>query len=1359
MLNIPLLSQYMPHGYCYLWKPSLVGLHLVSDTLIGLAYYSIPITLLYFLKKRRDVPFQEIFLLFAAFIIFCGTTHLANVWTLWHSDYWVSGVLKALTAVVSTYTAIALIPIFPKALDLRTPAELEALNQQLEQEIAERRQTEVELRELSTRLDLALEAVGIGIWDWDIIHNRLIWDDRLYALYGSTPEAFEGNIDTWARYVHPEDRPAAEAALQRALRNEAVYDSEFRVIHADGTVRYLKGNALIQRNEQGEPIRMIGTDYDITERKAAEHQLEQEIAERRQTEVELRELSTRLDLALEAVGIGIWDWDITHNTLTWDDRFYELYGTTSEAFERNYEAWANRVHPEDRPAAEAAIQRALRNEEIYDIEFRVIHADGTVRYMKANGLIQRDDQEAPIRMIGTNYDITDRKEAEHRLMESEERFSSLSAAAPVGIFRANTEGNYIYVNEHLCEIAQLLPEQMLGTGWVQALYPEDQDTVLAAWHQSTSQNLPFVLEYRFGSPSGPITWVYEKAVPEYNYANQGVGYVGCLTDITDRKQAELRLKAAKDEIAQKEALFRSTFEQAAVGICHVSTTGHFARLNQRFCQLVGYSRSELLNLTFQNITYPEDLDADLTNVQQLLAGQLETFHMEKRYIRKDGTVTWVNLTCSLVRRQGGDPDYLISVVEDINARKQTEEMLRLYERAICTTPDHMSFVDRNYTYAMVNDVYAQKFGKSKAEIIGHSVTDLLGEKTFVQTIKPNLDRTFAGEEVHYQSLFSITDELQQYLDVTYTPCREVDGTISGAVVSVRDISDIYAAEVALTYQARRAEALLELPQLAEQLDEYDFMQQVQDIAKNLTGSQMAFLYFVHEEQATFELIHREQQPLTTLGNTDAETHLPIDPAGILADVLHHRQPVICNCACGVSRQEQALLQAQGLLQAHEQFNRLLSVPVIENGKVVMLTEVGNKSQNYTEMDIETVQLISNLVWRVVQHYRSLQTVRLLAAVVESTDDAIITKDLNGLITSWNAGAEKFLGYSALAAIGQSIQMLVPTDQVAEAAQTLERLRQGKSIEQVETVRCHKDGRLLDVSLTISPLQDGTGQVIGGSTIMRDISARKVAEQKLNVEIRARQQVIHTLKLTAKRLEESNQELQDFAYVASHDLQEPLRKVQVFGDRLSHTCQDQLSEKGQDYLARMLNAAVRAQALINDLLSFSRVATQAKPFIPTDLSQVMAGVLSDLEVRIEQTGATVDVDPLPTIDADQMQMQQILQNLLSNALKFHKPGVAPQIQVRVQCYPMAGKEICELRVIDNGIGFDVRYCDRIFQPFQRLHGRNTYEGSGIGLAICRKVIRRHEGTLRAESQPGEGATFIVTLPIHHPQEEENASPTQ
>ncbi|MDY7021131.1 MAG: response regulator [Cyanobacteriota bacterium] len=258
---------------------------------------------------------------------------------------------------------------------------------------------------------------------------------------------------------------------------------------------------------------------------------------------------------------------------------------------------------------------------------------------------------------------------------------------------------------------------------------------------------------------------------------------------------------------------------------------------------------------------------------------------------------------------------------------------------------------------------------------------------------------------------------------------------------------------------------------------------------------------------------------------------------------------------------------------------------------------------------------------------------------------------------------------------------------------------------------------------------------------------KKMEVHLKAEVERRQQTVRELENLTKRLEISNQELQDFAYVSSHDLQEPLRKIQAFGDRLKSTCQDSLNDKGLDYLERMLNAASRAQILINDLLAFSRVTTKAKPFEAINLSQVLAGVLSDLEIRIEQTKAKLEVDSLPVIEADALQMRQLLQNLISNALKFQAEGHRPMIQIRSRQYLQNGQEWCEIQIVDNGIGFEEKYTDRIFQIFQRLHGRSTYQGTGIGLAICRKIAERHGGTLTAKSQPNQGATFIFTLPVH------------
>ena len=236
----------------------------------------------------------------------------------------------------------------------------------------------------------------------------------------------------------------------------------------------------------------------------------------------------------------------------------------------------------------------------------------------------------------------------------------------------------------------------------------------------------------------------------------------------------------------------------------------------------------------------------------------------------------------------------------------------------------------------------------------------------------------------------------------------------------------------------------------------------------------------------------------------------------------------------------------------------------------------------------------------------------------------------------------------------------------------------------------------------------------------------------------------------KKLEASNRELQDFAYVASHDLQEPLRKIETFGERLVSKYADEMPEGARKFIDRMDNAIGRMRQLINDLLAYSRVTTKAKPFVKVDLQDVLDGVLGDLQVRLEETEAIVECNGLPTIDADPTQMRQLLQNILSNALKFQPPERKPHVRVTSTIHEgnfISGEpEVCEIRIADNGIGFDNKYKDQIFTIFQRLHGRNEYEGTGIGLATVRKIVDRHEGDIDADGKDGVGATFIISLPM-------------
>ncbi len=366
-------------------------------------------------------------------------------------------------------------------------------------------------------------------------------------------------------------------------------------------------------------------------------------------------------------------------------------------------------------------------------------------------------------------------------------------------------------------------------------------------------------------------------------------------------------------------------------------------------------------------------------------------------------------------------------------------------------------------------------------------------------------------------------------------------------------------------------------------------------------------------------------------------------------------------------------------------------------------------------------------------------------LIETIPDLIGTMDMGGNVTSLNPAFEKIIGWPKDDWIGKPFKPLVHPEDYQRVRSLFKKVIGGESQPMFEVRVLAKADRPLILE-TMAIAQKEEGQITGLITISRDITRRKEAESALQklyeeLEYRVKERTAELAK-TTHELKRSNTELEQFAYVASHDLQEPIYVIQGFVDTIQEQYATVLNEDMSFLLQRIQVAAQRMRNLVEGLLEFSRVGTRAKPFEVVDLNQVIHEILMELELRIKENNAKIEVSKLPNVQADRIQMRQLLQNLIGNALKFRRKEISPEIKIDSN----SNDQMVEIYVRDNGIGFEKDYAEKIFIPFQRLHTRSEYEGSGIGLAICEKIVARHGGKIFAESTENQGSTFTIQLPL-------------
>jgi len=738
----------------------------------------------------------------------------------------------------------------------------------------------------------------------------------------------------------------------------------------------------------------------------------------------------------------------------------------------------------------------------------------------------------------------------------------LVEALPLPMFVKSRDGRYLGVNKAWEEFFGVSRASFLGKQ-VKDLYPQnpaiaekhlEMDGQL--WRNPGGQSYEAAVTARDGRLRDTI---YYKATFA-NGSGEVAGLMGAIVDITARKQAEASL-------LESERRFRRTFELAGSGVAHIGMDRRFLRVNRRLCEILGYPQDELLRLTGRQISHPDDLDVINAQRPLLYAGEIDSVRVEKRYVRKDGSIVWVSFTMVVERDAVGKPQYEIAFFDDVTARKQAEAALRESEERFRSVVDSAN--DGILVYDKQLNVIVANLAAER--ILRLPLAGIIGAAGFTSLL----------------------------------PCVHADGS----------------------------------PILP---DERPTRLTVKS-GKPLTGQ----IVGIYRPDGSMNWVSVNTGFLRRPGETDW-----YGVVSTIGDITKQRN-------------------AELALSASEALYR------------------------------QTFELATTGIAHV---------------------------DLAGRFMQVNRSLCEILGYSEKELIGRPVKEIShPEDRNLTDSQRM-RVRSGeKPSVRFEKRYIRKNGAIVWVGLSVALACDPSGTPQYEIALFDDITERKKAEA--------------ALREAHEELKRSNGELEQFAYVASHDLQEPLRMVSSYTQLLMRRYGDKLDGDAKEFTAFIVDGATRMKQLIEDLLAYSRVGTRDRNFKPAEAESSLRRALTNLRAAIQDSGAAVTQDKLPTIPCDEVQLAQLFQNLIGNALKFRKPDAAPAVHVGAADQ---GAE-WEFTVRDNGIGIEPQYFERIFMVFQRLHDKGEYPGTGIGLAIVKKVVERHGGRIWVQSQPGAGTTFHFTMP--------------
>lgn len=938
-------------------------------------------------------------------------------------------------------------------------------------------------------------------------------------------------------------------------------------------------------------------------------------------------------------------------------------------------------------------------------------------------------------IMTVGIEVTDQVMIRKRIEESERRYSSLTQASTAIVWTTNDEGGFVSPQSSWEKYTGQSAEDYWGFGWAKAVHEDDQQRIVDEWKLALKEMRLYESNGRLWSAKHQAYRHFNtRAVPILDENGRVSEWVGTVVDVHVQRIAEEKIKKAEERSNRERMVLYQSLMSAPAGIAILKGESHvYEFVNSNYLRMVGkqIAVGETFSAVFPELeiqNFPAILDSVFASGEPFTANEFPV-ELDRK---GDGVLDTLFLNIAVQPMRNGAEEIerllvqVIDVTEQIAARKQLDANERRFSNilsqsllAVCI----MKGEDMVITSA--NEAIIEIWGKG-SDVIGKPLMEVLPE--LEGQIVPKL-----LHDVFTTGVPFITPEIKVvltrnnkpeecYFNLIYQANKEIDEEITGIIVFATEITE----QVMAKKQLEENENKFRL--LADSMPQHIWTADPQGNLNYFNQSILEYSGLSPEEMATagwMQIVHPDDREENIQKWTEAIT----TGTDFLID---HR-----------FRKHDGSYRWQ-LSRAKPQLD--------SQGNVQMWVGTSTDIEEQKNFSVELEKQIKERTTALLQLNESLRKSeeRYHLMVEEVQDYAIIYLNKDGIVENWNSGAEKIKGYKAHEILGKSFsQFYTVEDRKSQLPLKLliKATQAGKAVQ--EGWRVRKDGSLFWASVVITAVHNEAKEVIGFSKVTHDLTTKKEADDALNDK---------RLELEQKNaeLQRMNKELQSFAYISSHDLQEPLRKIQTFATRIKDKEYANLSANGKDMFTRMEKSAERMQALINDLLAYSRTNTSEHIYEAVDLKSVVDKVELDLKEEIEQSSAEIHVYGTVEISVIVFQFQQLFYNLINNSIKFADPGRPLTITInseRIDSGTLIDRKLpadtpyIHISVADNGIGFEPEYHERIFELFQRLHGRTEYKGTGIGLSIVKKIVENHNGFVTAEGEKGNGATFDIYIPEH------------